>query len=604
MPMDKGSHNKEIKLFDQYGRSYNVELKNWKQNILPNAIKESWEDPNSLGQIIIQAIKQGAYKDVELASKRLIEIDTNKERAISLRCLVLTELKDIKEAKYLLNKYIKENPPSAPILLSLAKIYTSEGDLHLAFKYCEEALLIDPNDEGALQLYWQFRVLEGRQALVDVSRLPNSWRSKCYLAKLELERDNTEGALNFYKLAFEDSKEPYPEELLTMVSGELGNAGLLIEALNLSLDKFDPKEHELAIANNIIKLLIDLGQPAEAKELIKKLWLRDRPDWKEALLFWESEAVNLDLETRDNIQSPEIVLSTIQAPIWRKSVKGEKKIQDNEDEDEEQEKIAFLTSSATIPEEARKWGISGACGRYSRALPCYWAEQISLKSNAKTFSMQVSLDDGTAILMGSEAEDEHYCIYARNNKPVVDYIVVSHITPTFKSQAGTDKDWNIKARLLRTIDGVCLESLSTNFNPVSPKEGIEKLTKNLIQAVLTHTDTQPIKQDQSSISPEPFEGYLLRLEQLQSLFLHFSMKNKGKEFNGLHEFITGSIELCLNNPKNSVARLILAQCFWVAKRIEAKIDKQYRKKIECLNSEYPLSPEQTKNVLSILNRKP
>jgi tetratricopeptide (TPR) repeat protein len=602
--METNKHKREIKLFDQYGRSYIVPLSKWKGEILPKALEQSWEDPQNLSQLIVQGLKEGLYEEFEIPCKRLLEIDPNQERAVCLNCLVLAEVGKIKEAKLLLNSHIKKNPQSAPLLMSLAKIHTMEGNLRLAFKLSEEALFIDPNEEGALQLYWQFRILEGRQALVDIANLPNSWRAKCYLAKLELEKDNTDQAIAFYKLALKNVDKSPPDDLLTMISGELGNAGLLLDALDLTLPHFDPKIHELPVANNIIKLLIDLGKPQEAKKLIKSMWLRDRPDWKEALLFWESEAVNLDLETRDTIESPNVILSSIEAPIWLKHTKKLKT--DHNKEKKDSEKIAFVTSSATIPQNGKKWGLSGACGRYSRVIPCYWAEQVSLNTTARTYSMQVSLDDGTAILMGTEADDEHYCVYARGNDPSVDYIVVSHIDTNPKRKAKKEGDgplWSVRARLLRTIDGVCIEKFNVLFDPSSPERGLDAITKDILVSILTHTDCQPIRKREITKSPAPFENYLLRLEQLQSLCLHFSMKNKGAEFNGLHEFLTGSLELCLNNPTNTVSRLILAQCFSIAKNIERGIDKQYRQKIEILNNECPLTKEGAKTIESILDTK-
>lgn len=595
--------NKEVKIFDRYGRPYNIPLEKWRTQILPNAIEEKWSDPENLSQLIVQGIKEGTYKDLELACRRLLKIDDNKERATCLICLVLPEINKLREARRLLTAYIKTQRRSAPILMSLAKLHATEGDIDSAYKLSIEALTLDPNEEGALQLYWQFRILEGRQALLEVSKLPNSWRAKCYLAKIDLEKDDPERAIKFYESALKDCPKPYPEDLLTIISGELGNAGLLIEALDLTLPKFEPQNHELPIANNIIKLLIDLGKPNEAKQLIKKLWLRDKAEWKDALLFWESEAVNLDLETREPIETPHIIVSSIEAPIWLKNTKSLKK--NHEKEKEDSEKIAFLTASATIGEEARKWGLSGACGRYSRALPCYWAEEVSLNTTAKTYSMQVSLADGTAILMGTEADDEHYCLYARNNIPVSDYIVVSHINtnPSKKKDLTKVKDWAITAKLLRTIDCVCLESFKVFFDPALPKKGIEEITKKMLTTILTHTEAQPTKREKSLSNPAPLENYLLRLEQLQSLALHYSMENKGTEFNGLHEFITGSMDLCLNNPDNTVSRLILAQCFQIAKNIEKGIEKQYYPKIDCLNTEYPLQKEAMLGVETVLKNK-
>lgn len=599
----KSYKTREVKVFDRYGRAYNIPLEKWRIEFLPNAIEENWNEPEALAQLIIQAIKEGMFKDVEPACKKLLEIDNNKDRSTCLTSLVLAEIGKGKEAKHMLSTYIKKEPPSAQILMSLAKIYASEGSLDLAYKLSVEALSIDPNEEGALQLYWQFRILEGKQALEEVSKLPNSWRAQCYLAKIEIENENIEKAISYYKEALKACPKPYPDDLLTMISGELGNCGMLIEALDLVLPRFNPKYHDLPVANNIIKLLVDLGKPDEAKSLVKKLWLRDRADWKDALLFWESEAVNLDLETRDPIDAPQIIVSSIEAPIWLRNTKNLRR--EVYKEKSESESISFLTSSATMAEDARKWGLSGACGRYSRALPCYWAEQISLNTTAKTYSMQVSLEDGTAILMGSEAEDEHYCLYARNNEPTSDYVVVSHIDTNPKKEKDIKrvKQWKISIKLLRTIDCVCLEKIERLFNPGDPEEGLNSLTKELLCAVLTHTEAQPIRKEKELINPAPLENYLLRLEQLQSLALHYSMKNKGSEFNGLHEFITGSMDMCLNNPENTVSRLILAQCYQIAKSIDKSIGNQYAKRIQSLNTEYPLKKEQMLGVETVLKKR-
>jgi hypothetical protein len=81
---------------------------------------------------------------------------------------------------------------------------------------------------------------------------------------------------------------------------------------------------------------------------------------------------------------------------------------------------------------------------------------------------------------------------------------------------------------------------------------------------------------------------------------HYSMKNKGSNFNGIHEFITGALELSLNEPENTTSRFLLAESFSLARKVDKNLEAQYLKKIELLNKEFPIPERYSKIVEGIL----
>lgn len=86
--------------------------------------------------------------------------------------------------------------------------------------------------------------------------------------------------MSLYEESLVAAPTPAPSDLLTQISGDLGNAGHLPELLDLVLPRYDVDRHGVLIGNNLIKAMVDLGQIDPARKLLHQLYAQNpvQPD--------------------------------------------------------------------------------------------------------------------------------------------------------------------------------------------------------------------------------------------------------------------------------------------------------------------------------------
>jgi pentatricopeptide repeat protein len=53
--------------------------------------------------------------------------------------------------------------------------------------------------------------------------------------------------------------------------------------------------HGLAVGNNLIKAYLELGDADEARAVLDKLYAQQRPDWRDALAYWDGQIDKLTI---------------------------------------------------------------------------------------------------------------------------------------------------------------------------------------------------------------------------------------------------------------------------------------------------------------------
>ena len=171
-----------IELYNADGQRVYIEREEFRKNVLPHNLQESWDNPQALFNVILGNIDEFA-SELEGAAKRQLEIDDNPERSHSIASIVLSKNKKPFEARKILESYIEEYGPTAVILTNLAKTYE---DSTKSEKILWEAIQLDPNFQNGLDFWLAIRKeREGEETyyndLLALAQLPNTWRPQLYL---------------------------------------------------------------------------------------------------------------------------------------------------------------------------------------------------------------------------------------------------------------------------------------------------------------------------------------------------------------------------------------------------------------------------------------
>ena len=71
-----------IKVYDKYGREMQIAKQEWLNNVLIGNLKKHWDNPDELYQLLLSALSDGFFAEVEDAARHLSEIDTIPERGV------------------------------------------------------------------------------------------------------------------------------------------------------------------------------------------------------------------------------------------------------------------------------------------------------------------------------------------------------------------------------------------------------------------------------------------------------------------------------------------------------------------------------------------
>lgn len=283
-----------IRAYDADGRDIQVTREQWRDNVLPGAIQQNWNDADSLAALIIQSLNDGFIDEMAGPAERLVELDANRERAIVLQAIVYMKLGRLDDSERVLRAFCDQHGETGIVLTNLAKIHAERDDEAKTLATLWRALELDPNQDNGLGWYEAIHRdvggdTAGIMAMRKVAALPNSWRAQLWLARGELGAHNYAGAIALYQQALSRAGQPVPGDLLMQMSGDLGNAGRINDILSLAGPHFVPQAHGLAVGNNLIKAHLRVGQRDDARRILQALEAMNIPDWQEHLAYWKRE---------------------------------------------------------------------------------------------------------------------------------------------------------------------------------------------------------------------------------------------------------------------------------------------------------------------------
>lgn len=585
--------NDRIVVYDAFGREASISRTQWAESVLPGAINRAWSQPDELYQIIVTSLRDGLRKKVIEASKHLFATDTNRSRATCLWSIVLMDEGRTDEAERILRKFCSQNPDDGYILANLAKVHSLRGQAKQAEQMLWHSLEVDPNQSHAVGWYWSIHHerggnREGYEALKRIALLPGSWRAQLWLAKEALRSNQLSEAMRLYRESLARAGKPIPADLLTQISGDMGNSGHSAQMLDLVAPLFVPNVHGLDVGNNLMKAMVDLRQFDRASAILESLFQQRRSDWQRTLQFWETEIAKCRIATSPPLteESVQTTMICIFGPIWLPESSPARSMVRLTDANNAPV-VCFLGSSAETATNAGHpiQQLSDSAGRMSRALPLFLAEQsaLHLRVRSRTLIPFMVPPHHGFVLAGTPWDAEYVTHLARDGTEPADYLVLTHLTVVGES-------WNARARIIRTIDSNCVSDWTQPIALDDPKPALDHMVSQVHSELQRHAGAIPVPSGSQYQVPQGiyFGEYLLRLEQLLAVRCG-SMENVSRSFLiGTRSIIDGVLNLCLECPSLLVPRLILLEVLSCLNRVDRDLVCEYRDRINLLQKEKPL----------------
>ena len=579
-----------IRAFDQNGREVMVPRDEWRTNVIPGMLKEAWENPDQLYVVILNSLNDGFVAEMADAAQHLYEIDPIPGRGTCMWGILLMQTGRLDEAEQLLAGFaVKHGHEDGSVLVNLAKVYAAQDRMELAGSTLWHALEIEPNHDNGLGWYASMAQEKGgdqgaREVLEKVAEMPASWRAQLWLARGELNANNLARAKELYAEALARSPRPTPPDFLMQMSGDLGAKGHLVELVEFTGPNFLPEYHGIAVGNNLIKALVDLGDLNTAEHVKASLWSQNRPDWKDALSFWDGEIGRRRVAGAPDAQPLQVGMLRIDGPIWLPP--GSPARQLFSAKSASAPKVTFLGGTAEAPENPveNQAQVADALGRMTRSLPLFFAEQVEMRTAATGRAMipwAVAPVSGF-VVSGQRWPDETAVQATQVPENASDYVVTVHVDAEVEP-------WTAMLAFVRTSDGTRIGDLEHEFTQDKPEEGLSELADEVVELLSALGPATPSPAYEVP-GPATFASYLLRLEQLLAVRCS-SMENVPPQFlNGELDILQGELDLCLADPNNVPARLLLHSTFQAIERVKPESGKLFAEKFTQLKADHP-SPE-------------
>lgn len=283
-----------VTAFDDRGREIQMKRSDWVTGVLAPNLQQAWNDADALYSAILHALQDDFAPQVGDAAERLLEVDGQSRRACVIAGIVRSERGDVAGAEQILQHSLDTHGADGVVLTNLAKVLDKRGDTGRSLAALSRAVKIDPNQDNGL-LWWAALVKEKRgaagyaSALEELARIPGAWRPQLLLAREKLDGSDRAPAMALYEQVLSlAADEP---DVLTSVTGELGQAGALDDLVRLAAPRYKPEVHGPPAGMNLVEALRLLGRFEEALATVRRLQAMPWPPLAASLAEKEKEIV-------------------------------------------------------------------------------------------------------------------------------------------------------------------------------------------------------------------------------------------------------------------------------------------------------------------------
>lgn len=287
-----------VKGMDEQGKPIMVTPEVWRDEVLPDLIQKSWDDPNMMYGVIALATDNGFSEQVLEAAQHSLETDPIRERASTMYGIVLIRSNQAEKSRDFLLEELKEQTTSAMLYSVLGRAKLTLGDIDGNKEALEKALDLDPNNEMALSWFEQaLQGGEGAEAVVqmlqNVCEKDGSWRAQTWLAHRAIEAKDKATAVDYYEEAIEKSGTGV--EAMTLAAIDLLTAGHVIEMIEMISDRYEPETHGADVGFCLVQGYLKTGQKARGILALNQVE-GIRPELGEQIMAIRKELAKLPAE--------------------------------------------------------------------------------------------------------------------------------------------------------------------------------------------------------------------------------------------------------------------------------------------------------------------
>lgn len=538
-----------ITAYDAHGRELQITRADWRDSMLLPQIKAMWDQPNELYQLILNALDDGFSAEVDPASQRMLEIDPIVERAHVIRAIVLMQQKRLEQAEQVLRDAINSIGETGTLLTNLAKVQADRGDEHQADATLCRALELDPNQDNGLG-WWLARQRERggeaayAAALEQAAALPGSWRASLYLGRENLANADVPAALERFRSVLEQAAQS--TDVLLIISGDLGNAGRIVELVDLVGPSYDPATHGPQVGMNLVQAYLHLDRLDEGEALLHRLYALNIPPFKQHL---DAMASQYEERRRAGASSRPIDEAELQIahmpfelPIWRYGLRDPQWL--FADKPDTARKVTFLMLGKVMNgEERAEQQREDDLGRLSRAIPLYLAESAYQWTPLHAHSLVAVVRGGGPVLFGAQdeaGERETAAQFASST----DLLVLGSI-----GKAG--EVWTVDLGIWDTARLVLLGRETISSEPAGLEAALLELEGRVL-ARLGQAQGTPHDAIYARPTLEQMQPYLNALSQSLSLCLVANQITRKDDLWGERNMIEWPLRMALQWPEQEV----------------------------------------------------
>jgi tetratricopeptide (TPR) repeat protein len=575
-----------IRVYDNFGRKVEIGRESWRKDVLLPSLQSNRNNPDALYDLIVAALNDDFAADVVESARLLADSPAQPQRGALVLGLALLQLKDFAGAREVLERAIARHGENAYLLANLARAYAAGGDEDRARELIWQALRLDPNDEGSLN--WMISNANARggsdamlAAYLRAAELPGSWRAQLWLARYALERGDLAEATRLYEQALARGR-PVPADLLMQLSGDLGNRGHTELLLRLTQPHFELSSHGLIVGNNLLRAYVDLGMFAEARKLLEQLYAQQRPDWREHLIHWEQKLDDAQKRYGEVTAPLEVVVMKLDQPVWARGVLGFDSVLPAKTRSSPQ--IHFVCGSGEGGEDPGGKVIAqptNDLGRLARALPMFLAEEIYLRTNARTAFLLPWMKHGGFILSAKPWSRS----FLPHDATPPDLIVYLHVD-------ARSSPWVLKLRIEHELRNAAPVEFELKMDLRTAGHDALTLLYDLIPRL---TALLPLRREESNsaLGTPPVEllpAYLAAIEQALAMGLA-ARQTTGESF--LHQersIIDHLFDVALQGEQLLRPRMLLVNALENETRRRPDIVREYLGKLVMLQQRHALPP--------------
>jgi len=273
-----------MEFYDASGRKILISREEFKAKVVQGNLEENFNNPEGLYTLALNLIEDNFLEEANQAADRLMELSERGEQSLVLKAVILLKEDKIDEAEVILKECLDNNPQSAYGLTNLAKVYAFRQDEDKAREILLQSLRFDPNQVNGLDWYVAMFLDQGKdkeavQALKILAEIPAAWRPQLLAGRILLAHGEARVALDYFKESIEKSRKD--QEVVAIVSGELGSKGLVAEAAAICEANWDPKAEVPYVGLNLSEAYAEMGKTDEALTVLRRMLPNVAPPFKE-----------------------------------------------------------------------------------------------------------------------------------------------------------------------------------------------------------------------------------------------------------------------------------------------------------------------------------